>query len=117
MVVLHQTEFAILIFNKEDWSSHQGLGGLNLYRFKVLFQKDIQFLLFRGREQIDLAAFWRGIGGKLDSVIPWLGSGQFTERVLRKHRVEVTKMWWNVLSMICRLRVLLESPLQAIGKL
>jgi len=38
-VVLYQTEFSVLLFNKEDWSGHQGLGGSDPSRFEVSFRK------------------------------------------------------------------------------
>jgi len=40
-VVLYQTEFSILLFNKEDQSSHRGLGGSDPSRFEVFLQKGI----------------------------------------------------------------------------
>jgi len=73
MVVLYQAEFSVLLFNKEDRSGHQGLGGLDPSRFEVFLQKGVQFFLFRGREWVDLATFWRSIGGELDSMVPQLG--------------------------------------------
>jgi len=72
-VVLYQTEFPILLFNKEDWSSHRGLGGSDPSRLEVFLQKGIQFFLFGGGEQVDLATFRRSIGGELDGVVPRLG--------------------------------------------
>ena len=54
-------------------------------------------------------------GGKLDSMIPWLGSRQFVKRVLRKHGVEVTKVWWDVLFVIRRLGVLSEALYELLG--
>jgi len=38
-VVLHQTEFAVLLFHKEDQSGHRGLGGSDLSKLKILLQK------------------------------------------------------------------------------
>jgi len=113
MVVLHQTEFAILLFNKEDQSGHWGFGGSDLSRFEIFLQKGIQFFLFEGGEQVDLATLWRGIGGELDSVIPWLGPRQFIEGVLGKHRVEVAEVWRDVLFMVRGLGVLSETLQQA----
>ena len=40
-VVLHQPEFAVLLFHKEDWSGHWGLGGSDLSRLEILLQKGI----------------------------------------------------------------------------
>jgi len=66
-------EFSILLFNKEDQGSHQGLRGLDLSRFEVFLQKGVQFFLFGGGEWVDLATFRRSIGGELDSMVPRLG--------------------------------------------
>jgi len=67
-------------------------------RFEIFLQKGVQFFLFAGGEQVDLATFWRGIGGELDGMVPWLGPGQFIEGVLGKYRVEVTEVRRDVLS-------------------
>jgi len=48
-------------------------------------------------------------------MIPWLGSRQFIERVLREYGVEVTKMRWNVLFVIRELGVLLEALRELLG--
>ena len=60
-VVLYQTEFSVLLFNKEDRSGHRGLGGSDPSRFEVFLQKGVQFCLFGGGEQVDLATFRRSI--------------------------------------------------------
>jgi len=72
-VVLYQTEFPILLFNKEDRSGHWGLGGSDPSRLEVFLQKAVQFFLFGGGEQVDLATFRRSIGGELDGMVPQLG--------------------------------------------
>jgi len=74
-VVLYQTEFPILLFNKEDQSGHRGLGGSDPSRLEVFLQKGVQFFLFGGGERVDLATFWRSIGGELNGVVPRLGPG------------------------------------------
>jgi len=40
-VVLYQMEFSVLLFNKEDRSSHRRLGGSDLSRFEVFLQKGV----------------------------------------------------------------------------
>jgi len=40
-VVLYQTEFSVLLFNKEDQSGHRGLGGSDPSRFEVFLQKGV----------------------------------------------------------------------------
>ena len=73
VVVLYQTEFSILLFNKEDQSGHQGLGGSDLSRLEVFLQKGVQFFLFGGGERVDLATFRRSVGSELDGMVPQLG--------------------------------------------
>ena len=45
VVVLHQTEFAILLFNKEDWGGHWRFGWMNPTRIEVFLEKGVQLLL------------------------------------------------------------------------
>ena len=56
-IVLHQSEFTILLLNEEDWHGHGGLGGSDLTRVEVLLEEGVQFLLFQGSERVDLTAF------------------------------------------------------------
>jgi len=63
----------VLLFNKEDWSGHRGLGRSDPSRFEVFLQKGIQFFLFGGGERVDLATFLRSIGSELDGMVPRLG--------------------------------------------
>jgi len=78
-------------------------------------QKGIQFFLFGGGEWVDLATFQRGIGDELDDVIPQLGPRQFIEGVLGKYQVEVAEVQRDVLFIIHRLGVLLESLHKPLG--
>ena len=55
MVVLYQTEFAILLLNKEDRCGHQGLRRAYSTRFEIFLEEDIKLGLFRDGEQVDLA--------------------------------------------------------------
>jgi len=108
-------EFSILLFNKEDRSSHRGLGGSDPSRFEVFLQKGVQFFLFGGKEQVDLATFRRSIVGELDGMVPRLGPRYFIEGVLGEYRVEVAEVRRDVLFMIRGLGVLSESFCQRLG--
>ena len=68
VVVLHQTEFAILLFNKEDWGGYRRFGWTNPTRIEIFLEKGILLLLLQGRKWVDLATFQRGIGDKFNCV-------------------------------------------------
>ena len=42
-VVLYKSEAATLLFDKEDWRSHWGFGGMDVARVKVLLEELVKF--------------------------------------------------------------------------
>jgi hypothetical protein len=92
MVILHQTKSTVLLLNKEDWGGHWQFGRADLARLEVFFEKHIKFLLFQGREWVDLAAFGCGVCYEFDSVIPQFGFGQIIEGLFGEDRLEIMEV-------------------------
>jgi len=63
MIVLYQTEFAILFLTKEDRHSHQRLQGVYSTRFEVFLEEGVKLGLFGNGERIDLAGLGIRIRG------------------------------------------------------
>ncbi len=81
-IILHQSEFTILLLNEEDWRGHGGLGRSDPTRVEVLLEEGIQFLLFQGSERVDLTAFWSSLWKEFNCMVPRLGPRQFVKGVL-----------------------------------
>ena len=45
LVVLYELEGTTLLFDKEDWRSHWGFGGMDVARVKVLLEELVKFFL------------------------------------------------------------------------
>ena len=58
-------------------------------RFKVLLEKGIKLFLFGGRERVDLAALWVGIGLEFHCMIPGSGLRQVVEGLFGEDRMEL----------------------------
>ena len=63
IVVLYQTEFAILFLNKEDRCGHRGLQGAYSTRFEIFLEEDVKLSLFGDGEWVDLAGLGVHISG------------------------------------------------------
>ena len=63
MVVLYQTEFAILFLNKADRRGHRGLRGAYSTRFELFLEEGVKLGLFGDGEQVELASLGVHIGG------------------------------------------------------
>ena len=75
-------------------------------RIEIFLQEGIQFLLFGGREWIDLAALWSCVWKEFDCVVSRLGSQKLVKGILEEDGVEVAEVWRKVSLMICQLGVL-----------
>ena len=54
MVVLNQSEQAILLLGEKYWSCHGKLGRANSSGVQIFFQAGVQLLLFHWRQRVDL---------------------------------------------------------------
>ncbi|KAG5340928.1 hypothetical protein C0989_012551 [Termitomyces sp. Mn162] len=70
LVVLDQSEQAILLLDEEDWRGHWRLRRADATRVQVLLQECIELLLLPGHKWVDLTAGECGIWQQFNGVVP-----------------------------------------------
>ncbi|KAG5348415.1 hypothetical protein C0989_010578, partial [Termitomyces sp. Mn162] len=70
LIVLDQSEQAILLLDEEDRRGHQRLGRVDTTRVQVFLQKCIKLLLLSGHKQVDLTAEGCEIWQQFNDVVP-----------------------------------------------
>ncbi|KAG5349449.1 hypothetical protein C0989_003875 [Termitomyces sp. Mn162] len=56
LIVLYQLEEAILLFDEEDWRSHQRFEWMDMTGVQVLLEEGIKLILLSGCKEVDLTA-------------------------------------------------------------